>query len=314
MPRAMRSRWLFLVLASACQPIETDPEKAVLVTADIERFWEAFDEGTDAATLQRRYLERGSPQLKAFLEKRIGSAEKLSATVTRNRAYYASIRENTLAAASPDFERRLREAFTRAKALDPQATFPPTALLIGRMSSGGTTSRDAILIGLELFTAAASSPRDTFDDFERSATQEASNLLVPLIAHEHVHILQQQYGQPSNGTLLERCVSEGMADFIGEKVGGAVVGGAMYQWAKAREGELWAEFQQAQDGTDVSRWLYNQGKDPDRPGDLGYFIGYRIAQAYAKRVGDEARAVQQLVRAKDLKALARESGYDGTPP
>lgn len=310
----MRSGWLVLLLASACQPIETDPAKAVLVTSDIDRFWEAFDEGTDATTLQRRYLDRGSPQLKAFVQRRIGSAEKLSSTVTRNRAYYASIRENTRAVATPEFETRVREAFGKAKALDPQAEFPPTALLIGRMNSGGTTSRDAILIGLELFAARPDSPRDTFDDFERSATRAATDLLVPLIAHEHVHILQQQHGQPSNGTLLEQCVSEGMADFIGERVGGAVIGSETYTWAKAREAQLWAEFQQAQDGTDVSRWLYNQGKDPDRPGDLGYFIGYRIAQAYAKRVGDDARAVQQLVRAKDLKALARESGYDGSPP
>lgn len=303
-----------LLVLSACQPIETDPAKAVLVTADLDRFWEAFDEGTDAATLQRRYLDRGSAQLKAFVERRIGSAEKLSSTVTRNRAYYASIRDNTRSVATPEFLGELRAAFAQVKALDPQAEFPPTALLIGRMNSGGTTSRDAILIGLELFTATPTSPRDTFDDFERSATKAATQLLVPLIAHEHVHILQQQHGQASNGTLLERCVSEGMADFIGEKVSGQVVGGEMYTWAKAREAELWAEFQQAQNGTDVSRWLYNQGKDPTRPGDLGYFIGYRIAQAYAKKVGDDAKAVQQLVRAKDLKAVARESGYDGTPP
>lgn len=312
--RLARCAWLAALATCACQPLETDPAKAVLVTADLERFWEAFDEGTDAATLQRQYLGRGTPQLRAFLERRIGSAEKLSSTVTRNRAYYASIRENTRRLATPEFEARLRGAFTNVKALDPEAVFPPTALLIGRMNSGGTTSRAAILIGLELFTAAPDSPRDTFDDFERAATRAATDLVVPLIAHEHVHILQQLHGQPSSGTLLEQCVSEGMADFIGEKVGGAVVGGEMYEWARAREAQLWAEFQQEQGGTDISRWLYNQGKDPNRPGDLGYFIGYRIAQAYTKRVGDDALAVQQLVRAKDLAALARESGYDGTPP
>lgn len=308
------SAGLVTLLLGACQPVETDPAKARLVTEDVERFWDAFDRGTDAATLQRHYLDPGTPQLKAFIERRIGSAEQLAAVVTRNSAYYASIRANTREVATPGFLADLRAAFARAEALDPAAEFPPTALLIGRMNSGGTTSREAILIGLELFTAAPDSPRDTLDDFERAAARSATGLLVPLIAHEHAHILQRQHGQSPGLTLLEQCVSEGMADFIGEKTSGQVVNAEMFEWARAREAALWAEFQQEQSGTDHSRWLYNQGKDPERPGDLGYFIGYRIVQAWAKKVGDDATAVQQLVRAKDLGTLARESGYDGTPP
>ena len=74
---------------------------------------------------------------------------------------------------------------------------------------------------------------------------------------------------------------------------------------------FWAAFDE---GTGLTRWLYNQGKDPNRPGDLGYFIGYRVAQAYAKKLGDDSRAVQQLVRAKNLEQLVIDSGYDGTPP
>jgi hypothetical protein len=306
---------LAALLVSACHPpLNADPAKAVLVTADLPRFWAAFDQGTDAATLQARYLSPGTPELQRFLRSRIGSAERLSETVTRNRAYYASIRANTLSVATPSFEERLKAAFTKAKALDDGAVFPPTALLIGRMNAGGTTANDAILIGLELFTAAPDSPRDTFSDFEQAATKSATDLLVPLIAHEHVHVMQEVNGFPFGKTLAEQCVAEGMADFIGEKTSGQLLGEPMYAWARAREAALWAEFKAEQDGTDISRWLYNQGKDPNRPGDLGYFIGYRIAQAYAKRVGDDAKAVQQLVRAKNLKQLIIDSGYDGTPP
>lgn len=306
---------LATLLACGCpQPLNADPEKAVIITEDLPRFWAAFDEGTDAATLEAKYLTPGTPQLARFVKSRIGSAEQLSRTVTRNRAYYASIRANTLSVATPEFERRLKLAFAAAKALDPQAVFPPTALLIGRMNSGGTTSSDAILIGLELFTAAPDSPRDTFDEFEKAATKSATGLLVPLIAHEHVHILQEVNGFPFGKTLLEQSVAEGMADWLGEKTSGGVVNTELYAWAKAREAQLWTEFQAEQDGTDISRWLYNQGKDPNRPGDLGYFIGYRIAEAYAKKVGDDGKAAQQLVRAKNLKQLVIDSGYAGAPP
>jgi hypothetical protein len=310
-------RWLVALglLFTACgTTLERDPAKAPLVTDDIARFWEAFDEGTDAATLDRRYLARGSPSLRAFVERRIGSATRLSETVTRNKAYYASIRANTLSVATPEFRNTLVDAFTRAKALDPDAAFPPTALLIGRMSSGGTTSREGILVGLELFTAAPNSPTDTFDDFERAATKSATDLLVPLIAHEHAHVLQDLQNQPVGKTLLEQCVMEGMADFIGERVAGRLVDESMYAWARAREADLWAEFQRERDGTDLSSCLYNQGKAPQRPGDLGYFIGYRVAQAYAKRFKDDAEATRTLLRAKSLTTLAMESGYDGKPP
>lgn len=310
----MRLVWLCLFVVACQPPLETDPEKAVVITEDLPRFFAALDQGTDAATLQRLYLDPGTPQLKAFVQRRIGSAEKLSQTVTRNRAYYASIRANVLGVATPEFVASVRAAFVKARALEPKAAFPPTALLIGRMSSGGTTSSDAILVGTELFTAAPDSPRDTFDDFEKAATKSATPLLVPLIAHEHAHVLQQLTGFPTATTLLEQCVMEGMADFIGEKVSGGVVGTELYAWAKAHEAQLWAEFQAEQDGTDISRWLYNQGKDPNRPGDLGYFIGSRIAEAYAKKVGDDAKAAQQMLRVKNLKQFVIDSGYAGAPP
>lgn len=306
---------LALLLLTGCGPVITsDPGAAEIVTSDLKRFFEAFDEGTDAATLQRLYLDRGTPSLRAFVERRIGSAQNLSATVTRNQAYYASIRGNVLALGDADFASRVRAVFTAAKTLEPKAEFPPTALLIGRMNSGGTTSREGILIGLELFTASPDSPRDTFDDFERAAVRSASHLVVPLVAHEYGHVLQEQLVFPKATTLLEHSVMEGMAEFIGEKTSGKLVDEGMFEWAKAREAQLWTEFQAEMDGTDVSRWLYNKGMLADRPGDLGYFIGYRIAQAYALKVGSDTEAVQQMLRKKDLRVFMEESGYAGVAP
>src|SRR5688572_19602651 len=65
-----------LLPLSACaqDPVfSPDPESARLVTGDIERFWEAWDEAAGledpearAAVFQQRYLDRGSPGLEAF--------------------------------------------------------------------------------------------------------------------------------------------------------------------------------------------------------------------------------------------------------
>lgn len=74
---------------------------------------------------------------------------------------------------------------------------------------------------------------------------------------------------------------------------------------------MWAEFKAAMRGTDVSRWLYNQGSATvDRPGDLGYFIGYRIAESYYARQPDKNAAVRSIIEARDVDAILMASGYD----
>ena len=76
----------------------------------------------------------------------------------------------------------------------------------------------------------------------------------------------------------------------------------------AHEAELWAEFRERMHGTDYSGWLY--GDPPgERPADLGYFIGYRIAQAYYEKAGDKQAAVREIIRGAELDSLVVRSGY-----
>mgnify|MGYP001421558350 CR=1 FL=1 len=313
-----RTVWLALGLLCACPAsIPTEPADAELVTEDLARFWQAFDEGIDGdleAALQKRYLDPGTPSLRAFLSKRIDSAGALAETVRRNRGYYESVRANTLAfTTDPGFTQRVRAAFARVKGYEPESIFPPTALLIGRMNSGGTVSSRDILIGLELFTRSPLSPTDTLTDFERNAVTSSENL-VGIVAHEHAHVLQQSLGAAAGSTLLDVALMEGVADFVGEKVSGQLATGEAYVYGPANEAALWAEFEAELGGTDLSRWLYNKGKVDPRPGDLGYFIGYRIAQGYAKQRGDDATAIRELLRATDARAVLQASGYHGQPP
>jgi len=83
---------------------------------------------------------------------------------------------------------------------------------------------------------------------------------------------------------------------------------AKYKYGYAHEHELWTEFAQQMRGTDRGTWLYT--KPPgDRPNDLGYFIGARIARAYYEKATDKRAALREIILAEDLDEILRRSGY-----
>ena len=48
----------------------------------------------------------------------------------------------------------------------------------------------------------------------------------------------------------------------------------------------------------------------ERPADLGYFVGYRIVEAYYQRAADRRAAIREILTATDYEALLAASGYD----
>lgn len=47
-----------------------------------------------------------------------------------------------------------------------------------------------------------------------------------------------------------------------------------------------------------------------RPQDLGYFIGYRIAESYYRRATDKRQALRDMLLATDYRAFWKSSVYD----
>jgi hypothetical protein len=116
----------------------------------------------------------------------------------------------------------------------------------------------------------------------------------------------------ANKNLLEQSLIEGGADFVGERSSGGNINGRLWSFAIPNEHSLWQEFTAAMHGTDVSQWLYNQGSSTatsTRPGDLGYFIGYRIAEAYYLKQADKTAALRDIIEMKDADDFLARSGY-----
>jgi hypothetical protein len=264
-----------------------DPDSARLISSDIRLFWDALDRAPSdslAAVLQRDYLSRGTVGVRDFIPGRIRSAEDLAAFVRDHRARYDSARAANLDVTRA--EPAIRAALRRLKAIYPDAVFPDIYFVIGRFNSGGTASRHGLLIGAEMYRDPSGLPA--------------------IVAHELIHY-QQHYDSP---TLLQHAFMEGSADFLGEMISGAQINNAAREYGLAHEHALWQEFQPHFADRTFSPWMY--GKPPDgRPNDLGYFIGYRIAEAYFNRMTDKQQAIRDILTSANgnVKELLAKSGY-----
>lgn len=311
--------------------VNSDPNKAKFVTADIDNFWRAFDlaaKETDRAKkiaiYQTEYLDKGTAGLQDFLRMRIKSAKDLVEVVERLPRFYASVRASTLRVA--EMEKRMRESFRKFKKIYPNAVFPDVYFLIGNTSTGGTASANGLLIGTELFSASAATPRDEFPAlmkmFLRDAKDDAElqqltnkyldTALKPvekvpvIVTHESCHF-NQNY--PRLSTVLEKSIHEGACDFIAELTAGQPLNPRQKTWGDRHEAELWREFQADMNSTDLSRWMYNGLKVKDRPGDLGYYMGYKICWSYYKTARDKRQAVSDILNVKDIPAFFEKSRY-----
>jgi hypothetical protein len=295
----------------------TNPADAVFVTSDVANFWAAYDAGSktgSASAFQSKYLDQASAGLREFIKSRSVTATSLVQMVQAYPQYFAAIRANALSfVQQPIVIGRIRANYERIESLYPAAVYPPVTFLVGRFSTMGTTQSTGILIGTEFFGMDDTTPLQELNSFAR-ANVHPFDSLPAIIAHEHTHVLQSQARQLMSKplkTLLDQSLLEGSADFVAELVSGSHPNTLIYEWALPREHDLWLEFQQVMNGRDVSQWLYNQGSaTPDRPGDLGYFIGYRIVQAYYTKTPDKTAALRDIIEMKDGADFLAASGYN----
>jgi Predicted Zn-dependent protease (DUF2268) len=314
----MRATTLFFAIAGCLAAQNTDPMKARLVTSDIPRFWAVFDNASlhDAADLfQRDYFDPGSEGLKTFVKVRIGNARNLAAVAAARPRYFSAIRENTLALdRNPDVKSAIQASFRKLKEIYPDAVFPDVYFLIGALNSGGTTDGGkGLLIGLEMNARDDRTPVDELTKWERSSVGQIAN--VPhIVAHEVIHVEQKQANpsRESDGrkpTLLEQALDEGGADFLGEMISGGVINRTQRAFGNEHERELWDEFRTAMNGTDARKWLYEGDRAKGRPADMGYYMGYRICEAFYRKAADKSEALRRILALNDPEGLLRDSGY-----
>lgn len=290
--------------------VNDDPAAVKLVTSDIDNFWRAYDQVQAGAkarkTFHKAYLAKGSPGLKDFLRLRIDTVGDLVRVIEAHPRYYRQLRHST--DRLDTITEHVRRSFHRLRELYPKAVFPDVYFLVGKMTTGGTTSDAGLLIGVEMFGLSDEPAMEEFGSWHRQVLRSVDHL-PRIVAHELIHY-QQNYTQPTK-TLLAQSIQEGSADFVAELVVGAHINAHLHEYGDRRERQLWDEFQPRMRGTDYSGWLYDGESAEGRPADLGYYMGYKIAAAYYRQAADKSQALHDILNIDDFDAFLAASGYAG---
>jgi hypothetical protein len=289
---------------AACQGTTKVKEPTVhVVTSDVALFWHAWDvwQGREhgdpkqlAPVLQVEYLDKGSDGVHGFIPQRIVSAQNLAAEILKDVAYYReehAIADQLVASAA-----KLQQPIAGLLAIDPQAKVPAIYFVIGARNSGGTVTDKGLILGAEMF-----SPRV-------NARLHPEDVLAVAV-HELIHFQQENKGQ----NLLAQAMREGAADFFAERLVGHDADEDLKAFGDSREEGIWKLFNAAREGTDIGGWLYNGDSmrftGDGTPPDLGYYVGYKICQAFYESQTDKPAALKTLLALRDPEAILAQSHY-----
>src|SRR5262249_43542390 len=134
---------------------------------------------------------------------------------------------------------------------------------------------------------------------------------VHVIVHEYTHVQQVRVlVDDEHPTVLEGSLIERAAEFVTELTSGDVGYSQFKTSTPGHEQEIETRFVADENKTDVSDWLNNGTLE--KPGDLGYWVGYRIAKSYYQHSVDKRQALREILEMRDPKAfLAKSAWYPG---
>lgn len=265
---------------------------------DVDRFYKVYDAAGGRPTaeqLQRDYIDPGSDGLHQFAKVRNISGAAIASTLARRPETYTDAKR--CMAALPRVRQRLEVALRTFAQIYPEARLPPVTIAVGRGKPVGVGSPvTGIQIGLEALCATSYLNPIVEDRF------------VHVIAHEYAHVQQATaLVDAEHPTVLALSLIEGAAELTAELMSGNVAYSHLAALTQGREKDIETAFVADQDKTDLSAWLNNG--TAEKPGDLGYWVGYRVAKAYYQQAADKRQALRELLEMTDPPVLLAKSGW-----
>jgi hypothetical protein len=270
----------------------------VIQTDDVDRFYKVYDAAGGHPTadqLQHDYIDPGSEGLHHLAKARNVSGITIAKTLAEHPEIYSDAKR--CMAVLPRVRERVQAALIELGRLYPEARFPPVTIAVGRgkpVAIGGPTS--GVQIGLEALCAT------------NWLNPNVEERFVHVIAHEYAHVQQSQtLADNEQPTVLQLSLLEGAGEFTAELISGEVAYSQFGASTAGREKEIETAFVPDEDKTDLSNWFQNSTRE--KPGDLGYWVGYRIVKSYYQHAADKRRAFREILEMTDPKAFLAKSGW-----
>lgn len=278
-----------------------------IFTTDIENFWIAYDsvKTTKDTTKQKNfiqelYLDKATSGLKNFIIVREHSAKRHLENIIKFPKFWISLRPHTLQIQS--YTQDIEKLMLRYKMLYPAFNQPDIFFTIGCLNSGGTTTRNKILIGSEIAASDSTVDASEISSWLRGVFRYNTSV-ISMVAHEMTHTQQKDN---RNTNLLGYCIKEGACDFIAELLLEKQLQSPYMTYGKANEKALWKLFQKDMYGQETKDWIYNGGQAPIGKADLGYFIGYVICKSYYENASDKTKALKHIIELNySMKSVAK---------
>lgn len=290
-----------------------------VITTDIDNFWIAYDfirqEGDSLKQIQfidSLYIRKGTIGLEKIMEVRNYTASEYVTLINKYPKFFESIRSNTLE--SKQLANELNKGISKLEAIYPDLKPAKIYFTIGCMRTNGTTRDSLVLIGSEL--AMADSHTD-ISEFEGQTKEWLSNFfntnpmdgLVLLNVHEYVHTQQNSMSHHLRHVVLY----EGIAEFVSVVAMGVPSNTPAIAFGQNNPA-VRAKFEKEMFYERTPDWLWSNSPNEFGVRDLGYYIGYAIAEKYYKQAIDKKQAIQDLIeldysKSKEIDDLIDQTGY-----
>ena len=292
-----------LTLIFSCQNNSNDSiQKFVseqkIISQDITHFWQAYDKissTTDSLQqleyFQTLFLDKASPGQQRMIEARNYSAEEYLNSIRSYPQFWNSIRKNTenLSGYNEAILSGLKQFTEVYPNLEPAHIY----YTVGAHRSPGTGVDSMVLIGTEYALGdttinVSELPEGRQNYYKINPTDHLSFLTV----HEYVHTQQK----PMVHNLLSLALYEGIAEFVAIKATGQASPWKAFDYGPKNEEKIRKRFEEDMFKPDkIFSWLWNSADNEFETRDLGYFVGYQIADKYYDLASDKQQAIKTLI-------------------
>ncbi|MFK8163224.1 MAG: hypothetical protein AB8H12_12235 [Lewinella sp.] len=291
----------FFVLTLIACKTENNQNNLTIVATDVHNFWKAYDlvtatsdSATQADILEKEFFEPGTPGLKAIMEARRYTREEYRQVINDYPKFWNSLRKNMLRA--PDLANQINQGASKFFSIYPQQLPAEIYFTVGCFRTNGTIVDSLLLIGTELALAGPevdlSEWPESMDGLLPYMESNPAENLVFLNTHEFVHT-QQPTRRGYN--LLGQCVFEGVPEFVATLALEQESSTPAIAYGKANDEKVKAVFAEEMGAEYHYSWLQNDTSNPFGTRDLGYYIGYALAEKYYDAAQDKSAAIKHLI-------------------